>query len=223
MSLACLVSSYHLLILILIVLEAQQKKEKKIAAEEKARACKENQAKNQAKAAECERRRNQEKISKILSTSPSTLLIHMSAWLLALDTRQYGEDKIHIPTAQDSTVDFHSILCSLLLLNSGIMQFHVCEVPTGIKAAPMNLVTWTSKIPLARTIKAGITTKLTMHDSDCDASKVRPIHNISLYNILCHTDSYSCRQGWHRHKTYHAPSRPQHVEGMTYSWHQALR
>jgi hypothetical protein len=103
------------------------------------------------------------------------------------------------------------------------MQFHVREVPTGIKAAPMNLVARTSKIPPARTIKAGITTKLTTHDSDRDASKVRPIHNISLYNILCHTDSYSCHQGWHCHETYHAPSRPQHVEGMTYSRHQALR
>ena len=107
---SCLASSYHLLILILIVLEAQQKKEKKITAEEKARACKENQAKNQAKAAEREHHRNLENIGKILSTFPPTLLIRMLAWFLALDTRQYGEDTIHIPTAQDSMVDFHSIL-----------------------------------------------------------------------------------------------------------------
>jgi hypothetical protein len=52
------------------------------------------------------------------------------------------------------------------------MQFNVREVPTGIKAAPMNLAACTSKIPPARTSKAGITTKLTAHNSDRDASKV---------------------------------------------------
>jgi len=44
--------------------EALNKKQMKAAAEEKARMCKEKQANNQAKAAERERRQNQENIRK---------------------------------------------------------------------------------------------------------------------------------------------------------------
>ena len=71
------VSCYHLLILIPIVLEAQKKKEQKAATDERARACKENQAKNQAKATERDRRQNQENIGKLLSSLTLPLLMYI--------------------------------------------------------------------------------------------------------------------------------------------------
>jgi hypothetical protein len=81
----------------------------KAAAEERARVRKEKQAKKQAKAAEHERRQNQENIHKLLSTTPSPPPMSFFTWLTALDTMQYGEDEFHFPTPQDNTVDSHLV------------------------------------------------------------------------------------------------------------------
>ena len=54
--------------------QAQEKWAKQVAAQEKAQAHKDKQAKNKAKAAECEHRQNQENIRKLRFSSISLLL-----------------------------------------------------------------------------------------------------------------------------------------------------
>ena len=79
--------------------------------------------------------------------------------LLALDTRQYGEDDFRqLVVPQDTTVIFTFSLSSLLLNIVG-MQFSMRDVPTGMKTTPINLSARATKIPPPRAIKANTTTK----------------------------------------------------------------
>ena len=105
------------LISFLLAAEAQEKKAQKAAAEERARACKDKQIMAKAKAAESERRQNQENIHRKLYLTPMSPLLNQLP--LALDTRHWGEHDFCQPTPQDTTVISHHIsffhACSLLL------------------------------------------------------------------------------------------------------------